>query len=82
MLININIDSTFKASGYDWTQLKGYDPKYLQYFRNLKNPILSEIRYLILKGEYTLDQLVNSGVLDDYGCLKPHCMKKLRSLPQ
>jgi hypothetical protein len=55
--------------------------KYLYYVRNLRRPYSNQILNDLNKNVYDinmLDKIIDSGQLDDNGCLTIEAMKKLR----
>jgi hypothetical protein len=56
----------------------GFRQIYFVYLSNLRNKTLAQIRSDVYFKKYSLQEVILSGVLDDYGCLKPAGMRKLR----
>jgi hypothetical protein len=66
------------SSTCDFTKFKGYDDKLLFYFQNLRNPTISQLREDLLADRYKLPDMIRSGQIDEFGCLKTKVMAELR----
>ena len=66
------------SSTCDFTKFKGYDDRLLFYFQNLRNPTISQLREDLLAERYKLPDMIRSGQIDEFGCLKTKVMAELR----
>ena len=66
------------SSTCDFTKFKGYDDKLPRYFQHLRNPTLSQLREDLLVDRYNLPDMIRSGQIDEFGCLKTKVMAELR----
>ena len=51
---------------------------YRYYINNLHNYCLTQLHTDVKQNKYDLQEMINSGQLDPYGCLIPSAMKKVR----
>jgi len=58
--------------------IEGYDKRFFLYLSNVRNPALAQVRSDIYFKKYSLKDIIYSGKLDPYGCLKEKAMKELR----
>jgi hypothetical protein len=66
------------SSTCDFTKFNGYDDRLLFYFQNLRNPTISQLREDLLAERYKLPDMIRSGQIDEFGCLKTKVMAELR----
>ena len=57
---------------------KDADKNLISYLNNLRRRICSQIYQEIISKQYTLKDIITSGILDDFGCLVPEVMKEYR----
>jgi len=67
-----------KTATVDYTKFKGYDERLDMYFKQTRNPTLSQIKEDLIAGRYELPEMIRSGQIDNHGCLIVDKMAELR----